>query len=234
MRVRDKRYVGGLLRLKDRINAFGWHDGCIFVRKDERRVLSSLVEALCDKSLIGVESAGSAGVPIRFRLAESIRMHASPKGRGPGAARALAAPDVRLVPRGRRRGARLLGNRPVRSLATPVEIAAGLMLAAAHLHFALAQHVAGLAAAREALAACRSLTDEVATGEATAFVGFALAQFGRTAEAQPYLLEALDVFVKRRQRQLTAHALLDRSILHTQEGDYPRAYGFYRRPHRVS
>ena len=38
-----------------------------------------LVEALSDKSLIGSESGGSADLPVRFRLAESIRMHASQK-----------------------------------------------------------------------------------------------------------------------------------------------------------
>ena len=247
----------------------------------------TLVEALCDKSLIGVESEGSAGVPVRFRLAESIRMHASEKISDPSERerllqrtfewclalaeeafggwatlpsdrwQALYEPEVenlrgilslaleqrkaidlgqRLVALSRRLWGRLAPSEGSHWIAvarrfttseTHENVLAGLSLAAAHIHIALGQHVAALGAAREALAAYRSLTDDVATGEAAAFVGFTLAELERTAEAQPYLLEALDVFEKRGERQLRAHTLFDLAILHTQDGDYARARTYF-------
>ncbi len=242
-----------------------------------------LVEALCDKSLIGVEAESSVGVPVRFRLSESIRMHASQKIADPAererllqrtfdwclaiAEEAFACwttlpsdrwqwlyePEVenlrgvlslaleqrkavalgqRLVALSRRLWGRLAPSEGLHWIAvarrlstseTALETVAGLVLADAHIRIALGQHVAALATAHEALAACRALTDEVATGEAAMFVGFTLARLERTAEAQPYLLEALDVFAKRGERQLRAHALVDLAILYTQESDYARA-----------
>ena len=202
------------------------------VMGDEEPDVLSLVEALSDKSLIGAESEGRADVPVRFRLAESIRMHANQKITDPaererllqrtfrwslavaGEAfahwatlpsdrwQALYEPEVenlrgvlslaleqgkavvlgrRLVALSRRLWGRLAPGEGLHWIGVarrsapddaPCEVAASLALAAAHIHVALGQHVAALGAAREALAAHRSLTDDVATAEAAAFVGF--------------------------------------------------------------
>jgi predicted ATPase/class 3 adenylate cyclase len=246
-----------------------------------------LVSALSDKSLITVESAGGADVPVRFRLAESIRMHARSKVRDPAERERLSQltfawtltvaqqafeswatlpsdrwqllyepevenlrgtlsltleqkKDIELGQRVAARSRRLWGRlapgeglhwitiaRRLTDEHTPGDMAAALTLAAAHVHVALGHHAAALSEAREALAAYRAVPDDVARGEATTFVGFALAGLEQPGEAKPYLVEALDLFQKLGQRQLAAYALHDLAIVHTVANDYPQARAYF-------
>jgi predicted ATPase/class 3 adenylate cyclase len=246
-----------------------------------------LVGSLSDKSLIAAESGSGADAPVRFRLAESIRMHAGGKVRDPAERERLAhltfawslavaqrafdgwatlpsdrwqvlyEPEVenlrgtlslaleqkkdvdlgqRLAACSRRLWGRLAPGEGLHWITaarrstderTDPEVAAGLALAAAHLHVALGQHAAALSDAREALAAYRAVPDDVARGEATTFVGFALAGLERPVEAKPYLVEALDLFQKLGQRQLAAFALHDLAIVHTVANDYPQARAYF-------